>query len=361
MHLQELRTALLKVPGIHLEVRGDELLFFLDRYDDGIRLAPEAVASANLVWSPNREPALELYAVVASAAEVLIIAVDDVVFAPLLAGVRIRGVRASVALPDLVAYSEMLRECEALAVALEIGHMRLPGNEEKVAGSFLKARSFIVGAKAVGLAPVHAVAWWERAWAAAAPFFPELEWEGYWWWRELASQASRLTQLQSMGLQPIDHAVELRTLAVRDFEVLLPRFSVVGLDEELVSIWQLHVSAAPRHVAAAALDGLPYATATMHLYPEGGGGLDVRHPDPEGWTALLQLSFSSEEQTMSLDEVRIPDRQGKGLFKRFLFNAERVASFLNVTTITVHATGVGSYAFARGAGYGSRRDRRGED
>lgn len=354
MILDELCDALGRIPRSHVEMNQGDALLFLDEFADGIRLHPGAIQIAHPVWSPRGEPALELYHVDKTLDEVLIVTVGDVVFSPHLATLWSGSIVLTVELPRLVAYTEMLEDCERLAVGLEEGHLSLSQGEEQIVAQLLRTRSFIVGAKQVGLAPFLAVEWWARAWATVRDYFSDLKWETPLWWDELAARTPSTENLPSRRPEITDYGAELLALRVEHFNTLQPTFVVMGVDEELVAIWKSVMTVAPRHIAAAALEGLPYATATMHLYEEGGGGFDLRHQDPLGWTGLLQLSFSMKNSTLAIDEVRIPQGKGQGLFQKFVFNAESIGRLLGVDEITINATGVGAYAFASFGSYGNR-------
>ena len=57
-------------------------------------------------------------------------------------------------------------------------------------------------------------------------------------------------------------------------------------------------------------------------------------------------SSSFPDQDMSIDELRIPEGVGGGLFQRLMFNTERLATRLGLAQVSLHATGAGAYALA---------------
>jgi hypothetical protein len=108
----------------------------------------------------------------------LILTAEDVVFAPLSPDVLLdSSIRWNITdAPLLVAYSEMQRDAEKVALTCE-----RPGpiNVDRLGAGLLLIRCFVTGAARFGLRPLKAVAWWQQGWRAIGcdlplpPFRPD--------------------------------------------------------------------------------------------------------------------------------------------------------------------------------------------
>src|SRR5258708_3760990 len=117
MEPNEILEALAVLEGPHVTVSEDRVAIYVPAIDDIIQVLAGDVRQAHRVFAPNGSPAVEL--AVGDEAEVwpLIVTGDDVVFAPLSPD-DLLDFPISIAIsnaPHLVAYSEIVRDAEALA------------------------------------------------------------------------------------------------------------------------------------------------------------------------------------------------------------------------------------------------------
>lgn len=193
MRSDAIAQALSALPGVRSHRMGDVLDVVVPAIDDRLRLRPEAVRRGRRISAPNGDPAVEFAVSDGTDEWPLIVTPDDVVFAPVpAAGLLDSAVRFVVSnLPPLVAYSEMVRDAEAVSrrVARSDGWL---SNLDEVGATFLMLRAFVAGAARFGLRPVRVVAWWEQGWAIVRdpvflpPFRPDPAWD------ELAGEAARV-------------------------------------------------------------------------------------------------------------------------------------------------------------------------
>jgi hypothetical protein len=167
MEAAEIAQALAGLSGLRVTVLDDCVCVYLPAIDDSVQLLAGQVQRFTSMFAPNGDPALEF--VIGDEHEVwpLIIVADGVAFAPedpvavLDSPIPFQITNA----PHLVAYSEMERDAEEIALASE-------SSDEidlyLAAGSYLLLRCFIAGAVRLGLRPIHTVAWWHRGWEALA-------------------------------------------------------------------------------------------------------------------------------------------------------------------------------------------------
>jgi hypothetical protein len=190
MEADELSRVLSAIDGLRVTATSDRVVVNVPAIDDSVHLLAGDIRRAKRIFAPTGDPAVEL--AVGGERDVwpLILIRDDVVYAPMspeaLLDTPLRyRVRNA---PSLVAYSEMERDAEAIALAHEL---RDGVDLDGAAGSLLMLRCFIAGAARFGLRPARAVAWWRRAWRAVGDvplprFRPDTAWD------QLAEDASRL-------------------------------------------------------------------------------------------------------------------------------------------------------------------------
>lgn len=347
MDAMDIVGALEKLPGIRADVTAGIVSAQVSAVNDTVRIDAAGVKRHRRIWAPNGDPAVEFAMDGDRGPWPLIVTPADVVFPPAATSTvldsaieyRITDV------PPLVAYSEMERAAEQVAViCARPGSMELAGLSAK----FLLTRCFIAAAIGVGLRPTRSVAWWQQAWDAVGgevllpPFRADPTWD------ELAREVSR----------PAAIAPAVRTgggetdsmVTVADFHRLEPALNAVRLDDEFVRCWRRFIPGTPERFVEVLLDHLAGARADIALYPNGSGSVDVTVRGADT-AALLQLSWS-DRKTMRIDEVRIPDALAhSGLFQRMMFNTERLAHMLGFGELTLLASGVGAYAFARLGNY----------
>ncbi|MFD9302150.1 hypothetical protein ACFWCB_05520 [Streptomyces sp. NPDC060048] len=142
-----------------------------------------------------------------------------------------------------------------------------------------------------------------------------------------------------------DDAASVSGLTLQDFRRTGPALTFGQLDEVFLTAWKAHMRATPARLAATLLDGVDGARATVTLYPDGGGSIDVR-VEPRGvLQALLQLRLPSGGEELVVDEIRIAESARHSvLFQRLMFRADEVARLLGVRSVTLTATDVGRYA-----------------
>ena len=337
MKPEEIVHALSHITGIHVLITDHDVSVQVPALQDSVHLRAEEVARARPIFAPDGAPAVEFAVGPAGAERPLIIVGNDVVFAPagedsvLDSSIPMRIVNA----PGLVAYTEMEREAESAALACERSG---PIDLAELGGSFLLLRCFVAGAVRFGLRPARTAAWWQRGWAVMGedlglpPFRPDPVWD------ELTRVPVALTASPAAESDGDPGA-----LTAADFEALAPEVRFGRIDQELVEIWRAWIGATPARFARAILTGIPDARVDVAVYPEGGGGIDLR----VGEHALLQLSWPASGDELSIDEIRIDEaRRGTGLFQRMLFNSEQLARLLGVGKVTCLATDVGTWAFA---------------
>ncbi|MFI6262762.1 hypothetical protein [Micromonospora sp. NPDC051006] len=341
----EISAALTIVPEVRATALQNRMTVHVPALGDSVHFVADDVRRVRPIYAPDGAPALEF--AVGAGAEVwpLIITGTDVVFQPVSPDTVLdTRMRYSVAeMPPLVAYTEMLREAEAQGRRAQSGHI----DYDRLAGTFLLVRCFILGAARFGLRPVAAVGWWDRAWREAGddvflpPWRPDPLWDG------LLAEATQLPDLPSTLSAVRDERPDAARVEVVDFQRLEPGLSVVGLNDEFVAAWRRWVPITPATFHATLTRGVPDATADVALYPDGGGNIDLWIPLSDGRRAFLQTSFVLADRDLAIDEIRIPDRVGNGLFQRLMFNTEQLAALLGLRRVTLRATGIGAYALAR--------------
>jgi hypothetical protein len=346
MEAAEIAQALAGLSGLRVTVLDDCVCVYLPAIDDSVQLLAGQVQRFTSMFAPNGDPALEF--VIGDEHEVwpLIIVADGVAFAPedpvavLDSPIPFQITNA----PHLVAYSEMERDAEEIALASE-------SSDEidlyLAAGSYLLLRCFIAGAVRLGLRPIHTVAWWHRGWEALAGDVPLPPFRFDPVWDELTRDAAHVTLAPSTAPDDANDVAAIAALTVADFQLLEPRLTVVQLDDEFVSSWKLWIPITPMSLADTLMAGLGGAEADLALYPDGGGSIDLTLQADGETRAILQLRFTFRDHEMAIDEIRIAQSAtGRGLFQRMIFNTERLASLLGLGSLTVLATDIGSYALA---------------
>jgi hypothetical protein len=358
---EEIVAAFAFVPEVRVTALRNRITVYVPAIGDSAHFVSDDVQRVSRIYAPDGSPALEFVIGDGSRVWPFIVTGSDVVFEPEREEVVLdSAMRYSVTdMPPLVAYSEMLRDAEWSGRGIEAGEI----NYDAVAGTFLRIRCFIVGAARFGMRPLSAVGWWERGWRRIGDDVGLPPWRVDPLWSGLVAEADQLRVLMStVGAEP--ERPDAR-LSVVDFERLEPDLTVVGLDDEFVASWLRWIRIMPANFRATVARGVPGANADVSLYPDGGGGIDLWIPLQDGQRAFLQLRFSFPTGDMSIDEIRIPEGVGGGLFQRLLFNTEQLAALLGLKQVSLHATGVGTYALA-GVGvyprdpelYRATRDRR---
>ncbi|MEV4091266.1 hypothetical protein [Streptosporangium saharense] len=339
----EVGRALATLDGLEISVSGDEVTVRVPALDDGVRLVAGEVQRLQHIFGPRCEPAVEL---VMAGGLPLILLENDVVFAPededAVLNARI-PVRVSNA-PHLVTYTEMERDARAVAVHYFDADEGL--NLAEVGGTLLLLRCLIAGALRFGMRPVWAVGCWQSVWDAVGgdlmlpPFHADPRWD------ELCAEAAALTLDLAPPPQVSLPDPDLVTMA--DIAALAPSVTVARLDEEFLAAWRQWIRVPPVVFAECLLEGLPDgAQAELTLYPDGGGGVELRVHADGAIIGLLQLGFSVSEGDYSLDEIRISGAgKGTGLFQRLMFNTGALGRLLGFNMIRALATGIGSYALA---------------
>ena len=340
----EILEALTFVPGVRATALQNRITVFVPALRDSVHFVADDVCRARRIYAPDGAPAIEFAIAAGERLWPLIVTGTDVVFQPESPdAVLDTRMRYSIAeMPPLVAYTEMLREAEAQSRQVRSGRV----DYDTLAGTFLLVRCFIVGAARFGLRPVAAAGWWEWGWrrvdggVALPPWRPDPLWDG------LLAEAAQLPELPSTLAAVRDEGPEAARVSVADFERLAPGLSVVRLDDEFVAAWRRWVPITPATFHATLTRGVPDASADVSLYPDGGGGVDLRVPLSDGRRAFLQARFTYRDGDMAIDEVRIPEGRGGGLFQRLMFNTECLAALLGLRRVSLQATGVGAYAMA---------------
>src|SRR5262245_46697569 len=303
----EIVEALAGLPGLRVTEVAGRVSVYVPPIDDTVRIDAAEVRRHRRIWAPNGDPAIEFVLGDDHGVWPLIITPGDVVFQP----VDTRAVLDSAMkhritdAPDLVAYTEMERTAEDVALRCE-----QPGSLEmySVGATFLLVRCFVAAATLAGLRPVRTVAWWQRGWTAIGGDVPLPPFRADPMWDELAAEASQLTvtATPTAADNPAD-------VTIADFDGLA--LTAVGLDEEFVSCWRASVPITPARFAETLLDRVDKAHADVALYPDGGGNVDVVVGEGDA-VALLQFSWSTKED-LHIDEVRIPEPYAHtGLFQR---------------------------------------------
>lgn len=338
----EILAALTFVPEVRATALQNRMTVNIPALGDSVHFVADDVRRVRRIYAPDGAPALEF--VIGAGAELwpLIITGIDVVFQPASpdAVLDTRMGYSIAEMPPLVAYTEMLREAEAQSRRVQSGRT----DYDTLGGTFLLVRCFIVGAARFGLRPAAAVGWWDSGWRRFGDSVLLPPWRQDPLWDGLLAEAAQLRDLPSTLTAVRDERPDAARVEVVDFERLEPGLSVVGLDDEFVAAWRRWVPITPATFHATLTRGVPGATADMALYPDGGGSIDLWVPLSDGRRAFLQTRFTYADGEMAIDEIRIPERVGGGLFQRLMFNTERLAALLGLRRVSLYATGVGAYA-----------------
>jgi hypothetical protein len=340
----EIIAALTFISEVRATALQNRITVFVPALGDSVHFVADDVRRVNRIYAPDGAPALEFAIAADTKLWPLIITGADVVFQPENpTAILDTRMQYSVAqMPPLVAYTEMLREAEAQSRQIQTGRINL----DVLAGTFLLVRCFIMGAARFGLRPVPAVAWWDWGWRRVGDSVVLPPWRADALWDGLLAEAAQLEELPSTLQAVADERPDAARVTVADFERLAPGLSVVGLDDEFVAAWRRWIPITPSTFHAVLTRGEPGASADVTLYPDGGGSVDLWISVSHGRRAFLQLRFTYPDGEMAIDEIRIPEGVGGGLFQRLMFNTERLAARLGLTRISLHATGVGAYALA---------------
>ncbi|WP_200213534.1 hypothetical protein [Micromonospora coerulea] len=350
MDAAELVRELGSLPALRVRTSGAQVHVAVPAIDDGLRLHPDAVLRAHRIFSPRGEPALELVVRHDDGPRPLIVLDDDVVWAPVDTDSQLDGrIPVRIAdMPALVAYTEMERGGVAAARAMD----RPMVDVGAASAALLLHRCFIAGAMRFGMRPVRAAAWWQHLSSRLGDDFhlgrfrPDREWD------DLLAEARRVRLLRPVEPAPQDVGAGLAALTTAELRAMEPVMTVARADEEFLASWRRWVPVPPRRFRELISAGLPEATFEVSLYPDGGCGVDLRIAPNGRLHALLELRFSFPERRAWLDEIRLTDEvAGTGLFQRLMFNAEELSRELGMESISLLATGVGSYAFPRQGTY----------
>lgn len=349
MELADLVATLSSLSDLEVSTVGDSVRIHIPAINDALKVSAVAVLRTRTIFAPNGDRALQLEVRSEEGDLPLILTDTDCVYPPATSGSVLDTVPYKVTgAPHLVAYSEMERDCERLAVIAEQGSEQGGDRSpDDVGGTFLLLRYFITGALRFGMRPVRAVAWWERAWAMIGDdiFLPAFRMNAQ--WDEVRQEAALFAYTLTPAHHPSTAPMASDGLVVADFKELEPLFTAVQLDDEFVSIWKSWIPIHPSVFATTLALGIPAARLDVSLYPGGAGTVELRLQEGEDIQALLQLRFSIAEADMHVDEIRIaPAVRGHGLFQRLLFNSDQLAGLLGLERMHVLATGVGAYALA---------------
>ncbi|QFZ17874.1 hypothetical protein [Saccharothrix syringae] len=322
MAIAEVCRALEGVPGVRVTALADRVWVHVPAIGDAVRVDVAAIRRHEPIRAPDGSPAVEFTLGDEHGTWPLIVTSTDVVYRP--AGPRAVLVPAPEhrvgSAPHLVAYSEMERAAERLALDGERpGLAELSG----LGAALLLVRCFIVGATLVGLRPVRGAGWWQRAWAAVGGDVPLPPFRADPVWDELV----------------LAGPPEEGGAAVADFRRLEPGLTVVGLDDSFASSWRSRVPVAPAVFAGTLLRGLAGARARVALHPDGSGAVDVAL----GSGGAVRFGWSD------VDELRVAEVGGAhhDLLRRLLLNTERLAALLGFGRV-VFAAGVDAVAAAPG-------------
>jgi hypothetical protein len=347
MNREEIVQTLAVLVDLQISKSEDTLAVYVPAIEDSVRLSANEIKRARKIFGPEGDPAVEM----AIEREIdqwpLILTTKDVVFAPVDPEVLLESpVRMDISnAPHLVAYSEMERDAEGVALACEqLDAIDLAG----LAGSFLLLRCFVAGAVRFGMRPLKTVAWWQRGWRAIGgdvplpPFRPDSIWD------KMTDDAARILLVETQRREDEDRETIVAKLTISDFAALEPTLCISQLNDEFVVAWKKWIHITPSTFARTLMKGMPAAHSEMALYPEGGGNVDVREFDDGAVCGQLQLRFSMVDKVMHIDEIRIKESdRGAGLFQRMIFNAEALAALLGLERVEVLATGIGRYALAK--------------
>ncbi|MDI1461653.1 hypothetical protein QEZ54_11775 [Catellatospora sp. KI3] len=351
LSVEEVRAAFASVPEARVAVLGDPaagagVAMHVPAIGDTAHVAAKDLLRVQRMYAPDGSPALEFVVGGGPEALPLIITGTDLVFQPVPPDAVLDSripMRLS-GMPPLVAYSEMMRDVEWF------GRDPVARFNGQADGTLLQLRCFIMGAARLGMRPLAAVHWWQRAWELAEDEVGLPPWRDDPLWLDLVAEArlaSTRDLLTRSWLQPqVDERGAVARLSVDDFLRLEPALTVIGLDDELLGAWRGWVPVTPATFAATLLRGVPDGSAEVSFYPDGGGSVDIRVAMPSGKFAFMQFRFSFPDGDLAIDEIRIPSGEGGGLFRRLMFNTEALAAQLGMKQVSLHATDVGALAFA---------------
>jgi hypothetical protein len=343
----EVVDSLGSLSGVSATVLENRVRVYVPAIDDAVHLVADDIRRATRIWSPDGSPAVEMAVAGDSQLWPLILTDTDIVFELASPDVVLDSpVRISVHdMPQLIGYRDVTRNAEWLG-----RESRAFSNPFAAAGDLLQTRCFIVGATRWGLRPLAAVYWWERAWEQLRDVAFFQEWRVDRLWTELvveAEEAGRAGRLDwTVPPSTRDERRAVAGLTVADFAAEEPDLQAVGLDDEFVAAWRRWIPFTPTTFRETLLRGLRAGRAAVTLYPDGGGAIDIRVPVASPRHALLQLRFVIPEGVMWIDEVRVANGRGTGLFQRLLCNCEQLADRIGLQRIEVFATGDGAIAFS---------------
>jgi len=178
----KIAAALSSLRSVEVTKSGTLVCGYVPTIKDTFRLPTRNILDYEPIVGPNGEPAIRFAVRSAEEIRCFIVTDTDVVYPPASSGPELdSGIHVAVAnAPALVAYSEMLREVERLAVSCE---RHSNSNLDTLGGSVLLLRRFIMGSVVFGLHPVAAMVWWRRAWNVAKEeiwlpsFIPNPAWD----------------------------------------------------------------------------------------------------------------------------------------------------------------------------------------
>jgi hypothetical protein len=307
-------------------------------------------------FAPTGDAAVELAMVDGDDVRPLIILAENVVFAPEDPD-EVFWVAGMVVLddaPTLTSYVDMLADAERFAAGAMVPR---EARDRNLAGKCVLTRCKITSAVRLGMRPLSAVAWWQRGWQTCRddlklpPFAPDPV------WAHLVRSAEGITLTATPTTERAEPETKVEDLTVTDFEALGPRLSAVGLDDEFVEVWKKWIPVTPAKFAELLTARLSEARAEVAIYPSGTGSIDLILEEGGEVQAIVQLSFNCDllscdfdfpAREMRLDEIRIGEgARGKGLFQILMYNITELVKALGLKQMSLTATGIGSYAFAK--------------
>ena len=226
MRADEIVAALSSLPDIQVTTTGSQVRGYVPAIDDSFRVPVEEVRRVQPIFAPNGDPAVQFTVGDGDLTRHLIVLNHDIGFPPADSKVQLDTdlPRTVSNAPQLVMYSEMLRDVEYVALAYE---RRQLTNLYEMAGSLLLQRCFIMGALAFGLYPVRAMAWWQRGRAAVGNDLPMPPFRADAAWDRLAQDAAGITVTPSSPWASSEGEPVGRPATREDFERLGATMAVV--------------------------------------------------------------------------------------------------------------------------------------